>query len=109
MENKRNNTKRQPDKKAMAQREKELAAKAAEREAKREQRRNDPAYREKMAQIVSIVLGVLAILFVVSFIFKGVNESGFFGRIFGDLLYGLFSLPAWLIPALLVSEWTRSI
>ncbi|MBE6672361.1 MAG: hypothetical protein E7599_02425, partial [Ruminococcaceae bacterium] len=63
--------------------------------------KNDPVRQEKVAQIVSIVLGIVALLFIVSFIFKGVNESGFFGRIFGDLLYGLFSLPAWMIPMLL--------
>lgn len=61
-----------------------------------------PEPNEKYEQLVPIVLGVLALLFTVSFIFTGVNESGIFGKIFGSLLYGLFSLPAWLIPALLL-------
>ncbi len=61
---------------------------------------NEPP-SENVSQIVPIVLVVLALLFVVSFIFTGMNESGIFGKIFGNLLYGLFSLPAWLIPALL--------
>ncbi len=59
------------------------------------------AAREDASQILPIVLVVLALLFVVSFIFTGINESGIFGKIFGNLLYGLFSLPAWLIPPLL--------
>ena len=61
-----------------------------------------PESNDRNEQLVPIVLGVLALLFTVSFIFTGVNESGIFGKIFGSLLYGLFSLPAWLIPALLV-------
>ena len=56
---------------------------------------------ENISQLVPIVLVILALLFVVSFIFSGMNEIGLFGKIFGNLLYGLFSLPAWLIPALL--------
>ena len=83
---------------AQIQKEREAAEAAA---AERERIKNDPVRREKIAQITSIVLGVLALLFIVSFVFKGVNESGFFGRVFGDLLYGMFSLPAWLIPILM--------
>ena len=56
---------------------------------------------ENVSQLVPIVLVVLALLFLVSFVFTGMNESGIFGKIFGNLLYGLFSLPAWLIPPLL--------
>ncbi len=64
-------------------------------------KKSDSQSREKYEQLVPIVLVILALLFTVSFIFKGVNESGLFGKIFGNLLYGMFSLPAWLIPALL--------
>ena len=56
----------------------------------------------KWEQFMPIILSVVALLFIVSFVFTGVNESGIFGKIFGSLLYGLFSLPAWLIPALLL-------
>ncbi|MBE6639359.1 MAG: DNA translocase FtsK [Ruminococcaceae bacterium] len=60
-----------------------------------------PRTGNKTEQLLPIILVILALLFTVSFIFKGVNQSGLFGKIFGSLLYGLFSLPAWLIPALL--------
>ena len=101
MKSKQPTKKNTADQKRQAQMQRERDEAAAAAAAERERKKNDPVRREKVAQITSIVLGIVALLFIVSFIFKGVNESGVFGRIFGDLLYGLFSLPALLIPLLL--------